>query len=81
VTVTKNNTSDVLLQFSQIELLNHNSSEPSSCQITQRFWDINHHKKSSDNSKKLQNEVPSWIKNNADWWAQGLVTNIIFYKK
>jgi len=22
-----------------------------------------------------QSEIPSWIKNNADWWSQGLVTD------
>jgi len=30
----------------------------------------------SDDSK----EIPSWIKNNADWWAQGLITDDDFVK-
>ena len=25
-------------------------------------------------------EVPDWIKNNADWWAQGLITDDDFLK-
>ena len=25
-------------------------------------------------------EIPSWIKNNADWWAQGLITDEDFVK-
>ncbi|NCF22863.1 MAG: hypothetical protein GWP65_07975 [Nitrosopumilaceae archaeon] len=25
-------------------------------------------------------EIPSWIKNNADWWAQGLITDGDFVK-
>ena len=25
-------------------------------------------------------EIPSWIKNNADWWAQGLISDDDFVK-
>jgi len=25
-------------------------------------------------------EIPSWIKNNADWWAQGLISDDEFVK-
>ncbi len=32
--------------------------------------------KTSDDSQ----EIPSWIKNNADWWAQGLITDDDFVK-
>jgi len=31
--------------------------------------------KGADSSK-----VPEWIKNNADWWAQGLITDDDFVK-
>jgi len=28
----------------------------------------------------LSNEIPSWIKNNADWWSQGLISDDDFVK-
>jgi len=34
--------------------------------------------KSSD--IKPVEEIPSWIKNNADWWAQGLISDDDFVK-
>jgi len=26
------------------------------------------------------NEIPAWIKNNADWWSQGLISDDDFVK-
>ena len=28
----------------------------------------------------MTDEIPSWIKNNADWWAQGLISDDDFVK-
>jgi len=28
----------------------------------------------------VSQEIPSWIKNNADWWSQGLITDDDFVK-
>jgi len=37
--------------------------------------------KSGERDKEvIEQEIPSWIKNNADWWSQGLITDDDFVK-
>ena len=35
---------------------------------------------SSTNSNNAAQDIPKWIKNNADWWSQGLISNSDFLK-
>ena len=35
---------------------------------------------SSANDENTVNEIPSWIKNNADWWSQGMISDDDFLK-
>ena len=35
---------------------------------------------SANTSQEKSNEIPTWIKNNADWWGQGLISDDDFLK-
>jgi len=32
----------------------------------------------TDSTPEMTNEIPSWIKNNAGWWSQGVITDTDF---